>query len=341
MRLKVWFGPLVVLAVLLAGTGYWFWWQGAADRLAAGFDRWVEARRAEGIMIDHGPVDVGGFPYRLTLRLDNAAIALPGQPGAPEWSADRVEIYFQPWEKGHAVIGIEGQQRFGWDGPQGRRAANARTDSTYASLRFDDAGTPETFALDAREVKVTGDVPLQAMQRFQVHARANRGEDPDRPAGSLNLATHGDGITLAEGASPLGTDIAIARISTLVRPEPAGTTPEQLDAWRDAGGVIDILGLEITTKALGITGDGTVALDEQRRPEAAGVLVVRGAANLVDALAASGVVKPYAGVGLKIAIAAMERPDDKGTPTINLPWTIQNGELSALDIRLVKVAPLY
>lgn len=341
MRLKTWLGPAIVLAVVLAGIGYWNWWQGMAQRLETGFAAWVEARRAEGIDVDWSGRDIGGFPYRLTLGLDGIAVSAPARPGAPAWSARRLEVHFQPWERGHAIAGIAGRQSLAWSRGDIRHEAVLEAESTYASIRLDAAGGPETIALDAREVAVSGAVPVERMERFQLHVRFNHGEQPDRPAGSVNLGLHADGLRLREGVSPVGPDVSVARVSALARPFPGGFDPAAVDAWRDAGGVVDVLGLEVRTGALAVTGDGSVALDAARRPEAAGVLVVRGADAFVDALSATGVVQSYARIGLQIAIAALEKPDPDGGRSVSVPWSIQDGQLELLGLKLLRVQPLY
>lgn len=339
--LRRWIGPLVLLLVLGGGVGYWFYWNHLADGLRAGLDRWVADRRAEGIEVQHGPVEVSGFPYRLLLNVSAPTVSVPRQPAAPAWSADSLDIYFQPWNLRHVILQPQGAQQLGWDARDGRKATVIRSADTRISVRFDNAGRMETVATDMRELVADGDSPVRQAGRLQFHYRDNDGQAPDRPKDSANLALTGDDIVLASGLVPISDTYQQAALSILLRPVPNGTTPEALDAWRDASGVIDISRIAFLTDRLRVSGDGTVALDLNRRPEGAMTFVVHGADLFIDALTVQGRMSELARVGLRMAVSALEKTDEEGNRTVTLPLTVQDGIVSLLGFKLFPVPPTY
>lgn len=339
--LRRWIGPLILLLVLGGGVGYWFYWNHLAEGLRAGLDRWVADRRAEGIDVRHGPVEVSGFPYRLLLTVDSPAISVPRQPAGPSWSAASLDVYLQPWNLRHVILQPQGAQQLGWDAHDGRKATVIRSADTRISVRFSDAGRLETIATDIHEMVADGDSPVRQAGRLQFHYRDNDGQAPDRPKDSTNLALTGDDIMLTAGLVPIGDTYQQAALSVLLRPLPAGTTPAALDAWRDESGVIDVSRIAFLTDRLRVSGDGTVALDLNRRPEGAMTFVVHGADQFIDALTAQGRMSEIARVGLRMAVSALEKTDKEGNRTVTLPLTIQDGIVSLLGFKLFPVPPAY
>lgn len=339
--LRRWLGPMLLLALLAAGVGYWFFWNHLADNLKAGVDRWVTERQAEGMDISHGTVAVTGFPYRLLVSIDSPRLSAPQRPMAPSWATEQLDIYFQPWNLSHAILQPLGPQSLGWGPADARRTSVLQSADARISARFDSAGRLDTVAADMRDVVADGDSPLRRATRLQFHMRQNSGQSDDRPANSSNLAITGNDLMLMPGATPLGDSFDEAALSMLLRPLPRGLEPGQIDQWRDQGGVIDIDRIAFLKDQLRVSGDGSVALDLQNRPEGAMVFIVQGADQFIDALAAAGHMSDLARIGLRMAVSALEKTDKEGNRKVTLPFAIQNGTASLLKFKLFPVQPVY
>ncbi|ANK79708.1 MAG: hypothetical protein TEF_02040 [Rhizobiales bacterium NRL2] len=334
-----WIGPIILLAVVAAGVGYWFYWNALADGLERGFNRWVEQRRAEGVSVRHGAVEVTGFPYRLELHVAQPEIAAPRLNMAPEWSADEAVIYFQPWKRGHAIAETRGPQKLGWIEGGVQRRATVVAERALSSVRFTDRGRITRYDADLVQVEASGDLALRRAARLQSHGRLADAGDSGPPA--LELTFRGDEMRVDPAASPLGEAVDLARIAVTLAPMPESTAPSALDAWRDRGGVLEVNALDVRTGELAVTGDGTFALDAARRPEGAGVLQVFGAEAFVDALAAAGDLSGGAQLGLKLAIKALEQRDGEGRAVVRVPFSIQDGRVRLLEFGLFDAPPLY
>ncbi|MDF1722534.1 MAG: DUF2125 domain-containing protein [Minwuia sp.] len=340
-NLRRWFGPILLLAVLAAGIGYWFFWNHLADNLKTGVDRWVSARQAEGMDVAHGAVTVTGFPYRLLVSIDAPRLSAPEHPLAPSWGAEQLLVYFQPWNFSHAILQPIGPQPLAWGPADARKATLIQSNDARVSARFDAAGQIDNIAADLRDVVADGDSPLRQASRIQFHMRSNSGQSDDRPANSTNIALTGNDMVLLPDATPLGESFDEAAVSLLFRPLPAGTEPDQLDRWRDQGGVIDVNRIAFLKDKLRVSGDGTVALDLARRPEGAMVFIVQDADQFIDALAAAGEMSDLTRIGLRMAVSALEKTDKEGNRTVTLPLAVQNGMVSLLKFNLFPVPPVY
>jgi hypothetical protein len=334
---KRWFGPIALLLVLAVAGGYWFYWSTLADGLAKGFGRWADERRAEGMEVGHGAVEVTGFPYRLELRIAEPRVAAPQLTLAPEWSADGIVIYFQPWQRGRAIAEAQGPQRMGWREGTVRRNAIVTAEQALASFRFTDRGRITRFDADLKQVTASGALALRRADRLQSHGRLR----DLAGATALDLSVGGDAIEIDPEASPLGERIDTGLLALAFEPLPASTSPQALDAWRDAGGVLQITALELVTGQLSVRGTGTFALDRQRRPEGAASMTVRGADAFVDAVSAAGKLSGGARLGLRLGIAALESRDENGETVVRIPLGVQDGRLKILGIGLLRVDPVY
>lgn len=334
-----WVGPVIVLAVVAAGAGYWFYWQNLAEGLERGFHRWVEQRRAEGVSVRHGPVEVTGFPYRLELHVAQPALAAPRLTMQPKWSADELIVYFQPWKWGHAIADARGPQQFEWTEDGEARQATLVAEKALASVRFTDRGRITRYDGDITDAEISGDLPLRKAARLQSHGRLVEDAEGGKPA--LDLTLRGDELRVDPQASPVGEAIDLARISVRLDPRPDSTSPAALDAWRNDGGVMQVNAFDLRAGQLNVTGDGTFAIDDERRPEGAGVMQVFGADAFVDAVATAGKLSGGAQLGLKLGITALEERDAEGRSVVKVPFSIQEGRIKILNLGLFRAEPLY
>jgi hypothetical protein len=336
--MRRWVGIGIPLILIVGIGGYWFYWNALADGLQNGFERWVADRRAEGVEVSHGDAEVTGFPYRLELHIRKPDISAPKLNAQPSWSADKLVLFFQPYQRGHGIASVEGTQDIGWSEGTVRRNARMTADQFLASFRFTDQGQILRVDTDMRKVKLSGSVALRSADRLLSRAEYRQMED-GRTA--FDTKIRGEVLKVDPAASPLDEQIDLADFSFEWEPIPASTAPQDLDAWRDEGGVMQLSRMEIVAGDLSVTGDGTFALDPARRPEGAAALIVRGADAFVNAVAAAGQIGSGGRLGLRLAITALEETDKEGRRFVKVPIAIQEGRLKIMGVGLTRVRPLY
>lgn len=94
---------VIVLVIVLLGCG---WWVVAAYNLKNGVETWFADRQAEGWQADLGAVDLGGFPTRVSARLDQMDLADP-QSGLAMRLPD-MEISFRTAWPGDMRVNLPG-----------------------------------------------------------------------------------------------------------------------------------------------------------------------------------------------------------------------------------------
>lgn len=334
--------PYIVIATLvvllsLGWTGYWFW---IRDRLGGEIETWVAARRAEGIEIVDAGRHIGGFPLRLEVTVEQPRVS---QASLWSWSAPRLRIFIQPWNLTHVIFDLGSSQSVEWTEAGVARKAVLAEDRALASAQFSRDGRLQMAAVDLTKPVVT-DSALGDMgaERAQVHLRANHGETPNRPEGSFGLAIQIDKARLPPSTvTPLGPDIAMLKAVATIPPPLPPIDRRKLDAWREAGGVINVDQLDLTWGPLDGNANGTLTLDRQMRPLFSFGTEIRGFNPTVDAYAKAGLLKPNQASGLKMALTTLAKPDAKGRPTAQIPIAAQDGRLFIGPFGVANLLPLF
>lgn len=226
--MRRWRGLLAALVPLAAGIGgYWLYWRAAADDFA---DK-VEA-------LTGAPAAIGGFPYRLSARIEGLALAR-GEAASVRFDAGRAALDTQPLREGLYVghfTDVRLTARLG--GLKTARTAIAAP-AARASLRTDESGLVERFSARFRTANVELgwlDGAVGASE-LELHMR----ETPNA------AATHGPTPPVQAEARIAGTFAAGAVHMALVIPVKitAEAPLASLSAWRD-GGTVEIDGARLT-----------------------------------------------------------------------------------------------
>jgi hypothetical protein len=322
---------IVAAALAAAWSGVWFLVAGTIEsRVRA----WAEAERAQETRIAFGGLAVDGFPMRWRLVATDYEIAREG-PAPHVLGGARFEALIVPWDLAAVPLRLPGPQRLE------RRAAGSapgyalriEAERPDAVLRLSPDGRARALDLDfggitAALPEIPGPVTASRL-RIAV-------AETDPPATAtrefLTLAFGIEDLVLPRDvALPFAPTIRTARLELALRGARAtsGTPAERVIAWRDSGGVLELLRLELDWEPLRVDGDGTMALDARNRPQAALALRIAGHQDLLDILVRTRrLPAPQAAIFRGLA-AGMARPNPvTGRQEITLPVTAQDGRLS-------------
>ena len=343
------FWPRTLLAVLVLGAAalalHALAWRWVGGQMETGLRAWAQAQRAGGWRVQYDTPVRGGWPLSATLTVPQFRIA--GRAGALggefEWHMPRLELRVSAPLLDRVVAEPRGSQR----------------------LRF---GTTEIpFAADRLEFVVPFE-PGAAVRRMTIHAERVRAGTPEGPAELRALQAHlearssatdaeaalavtltSNGLDLPLGLlqnpsiAALGRRVeALALDGALSGPIPlSDSIADRAEAWREGGGTLEIREAMLGWGAVRGTLRMTLTLDESMQPMGAGQVQVSGAADLVRALVAAGVVAPRSGQAATLAIGLMARPPEGGgPPRLDLPVTLEDRRLAVGPIRLLRFAPI-
>jgi hypothetical protein len=347
MRFYVLAGAVVALIAAYSA----FWWSVAAA-VPQGIDAWAARERARGREVDLPPVEVGGYPFAISVRLPRVAYGMPDAKGAPRYAADAVTVMARPWNLRHLVARIDGAQTLSWvptpDAP--RREARVEAERAMASVvSRDDRVRRIAVDLTAPRLDLTGAPGPVTASRLKVHfqvpdapAEPPSGSNPTAPV-TLALAVEAEAIKLPAGDDlVLGPEIARIGIGLgLTGPMPPDGSRAAVAAWRDAGGTLELQHFDLAWGRLAADGTGTLALDEAMRPLGALSFKMAGWEALVDQAVAWRALDAKGGGIAKTALGllAVGTSDERGR--LPVPLTFQDGRILLGPAPVGRVEPLF
>jgi hypothetical protein len=337
---------LAALAVLVgAHAALWRW---GTARLASGFDGWAEAARAQGWTVSSGEKNAGGWPLAVELSVPALVVsgALPDMPVPLTWHAERVVVRVGLLHPRQLLLLPEATEtlRLGEDADVPFTA-----DRLVVTVPLDPGEPPSSADLAATNLRVgtarDGAAAALTVALLAGHAAWETAARPGESAVHFALSAEEIGVPspMPGGASALGPRIASLALQGSLH----GTLPPLADlaaraaAWRDGGGSLELVQVALGWGPLGVTGNATLALDEQLQPTGSGTLHLRGQNEALDALAAGHVVTPAAArvAGAMLGLLA-HAPPGGGRPEVDVPLTLRERTLSVGRIPLVRVPEL-
>lgn len=331
---------IVVAILLLAFIGFAVYWWIAVDRLRAGIVETREQLAAFGIAVEHGEPEIGGFPISLTLALPNPVVTLPDGTRivGPEVLEGRVRL----WNL--ESVSLEGPGRYELYLPQGDLVFES--EDAVMTLELE-GGLVDALSLRLVSAAITNRATAQTLAAEKLSLSLER--ILPRPGGQdTAFALQLEGLPLPAGATEtaavMGERIALLALAGRFEgPLFPGGEPRQIAAqWRDAGGILDLERIALAWGRLGISGAGTLTLDESFRPLGAFSLRTLGLPALVAKLGESGVLDAETAATLAAALEARsEGTDDSGRTVVTLPMTAQDGVLTLGEVEVGPLRPLF
>lgn len=344
------FLPYILLALVVVGwSGAWFWIRGRAD---GEIDAWMAREAAAGRTWNCQDRSLTGFPFRLELRC--AAVTLSRSDGRFRLGpATAVAQIYQP-----RLVVFESQGPFHVE--QGDLTGDASWTALQGSFHAAAEGfTRASLVVDGPKVNVSGAEPQPISvtgRHLELHARPSPARFESDGAVDVNLQLAEAAVpaldALAGSSAPVDAslDATIGRATVLG----TGAVAKELEKWRRAGGLLQIVSLSLAKGDQHIQARGQIALDEAHRP--AGQIDLRAAG--VDALIGSVVGQRFGSkegalvgqlVGGLLGLGrGAPRPDQapagSGPPLKPLPpLKLVDGQVlfSGFPIPNLRIPPLY
>lgn len=332
-KLRGRFGLILALLVALPPAGYALWWWQAARAVENGVLAWIGEQRANGALVEHGGLSVGGFPFTLRAVLEAPHLATRGA----EWRGARLVAEAAPWNPAQVALTLPGEHRLtlvqAGQPPLDVTARGGGTGHAVWTL----TGTVEQLRLSFTDLTAqAADLPVP-IASLDISA-AQPGEPPSEHTGTgLTVGVIAHDVTLPDSAPPaLGRDVKRAEVSARVLGRPPRPEPVSLAAWSRDGGTVELDRLSLDWGPLALALNGTLALDGDLQPQAALTADIRGAPAVLAAM--KPMMRPNDAAMARTVLAMLSRPTGPGgEPVITAPVTLQN---RALFLGPLKVASL-
>jgi len=330
-----------LLLVILAGA-YGAVWFTNASLLRAGVERWIAERRAEGVTIETAPPALVGFPAKLAVRLGNVSVATPVAKGGWRWHAGNVDVVASPLSISRISLDLSGMHDIsgGWI-PKSEPLHLASTRAQLGLVIGRDGQVSESrFTASGLAASWPG------TDSALIHADAVdavvslAGNHGATPAVTSHLVLGLENLSLPPLPAPLTPTLRKLSLTADVDgPVTAGPLPQVLEAWRSAGGAIDVKDLSLDWPPLFIAGNGTAALDENLQPMGAFTTRVSGLDAVIDAVAVKNGLDQRATELAKGVIGLLSQNGPNGREA-HVSVTVQNRMVSVGPLQLLEVPPV-
>ena len=268
---------IATILLLVAHTATWYVVTG---QIADAIPGVIAAAGQDGWRIATGAPHRAGWPTRADIRLDGIAATREFGATSLRWTAETLDLAITPTAPGTLVATPSGPQSLSSGG-----APPLAIDATAITVRI-------PLIPAASDASMTADTTGLSLRW------------PNGPTLSVaNARAQWDGLALtlaATGLTPTPAmappfngpaDLAVRIVATA--PFPQAPSPAQSAAlWQHANGQAQLREFTLHLAALSADGSGEGGLDSQLQPEARATLRVTGAAQVLDAAAAAGLVAP-------------------------------------------------
>jgi hypothetical protein len=348
------FGLLAVPVVLLLAD--FLVWHATVQRLRDGFATASQTLRDGGWVIAAGAVTAEGWPFAARLRIADFALSAPDALPVRDlaWRSGALTLQVALVDPHALTIGAAGAQTLRL-GDRGELAVTAERLDAMLPLQAD--SPPGSAHISARhlDAALTGASPSPRLGigaldlQLDLHptaapdapalAYALTAEDidlPDRPVTQDQPATAHQPATLWA----LGRTVALLRLDGTITGMPPAAMPlaAALATWRDGGGGIAVHAATLHWGPLAVTGSATLSLDQALQPMGTGTARMTGQDAALDAMAASGAIKPAAALAAKAVLGLLGTPATAGDPaSVEVPLTLQDRTLEMGRIPLQRL----
>jgi hypothetical protein len=313
-------------------------WRWAVGTVTQQYGLWVQQVRSQGLVVTAGTPERTGWPFAAQIRLPDVSLVATArdQAASVSWTSEHILLGVALLHPRTLVIHFEGIEhvRLG-QGPE----VSFMADRLQATVPLE-PGAP------AREVDISGanvraDMPVggtggaggMTIALLSLHGASKPAATQGEPA--LSFAGSAQDIGLPPQAAgkawPLGPRIASISIEgALNGPLPQVADPvAKATGWRDGGGTLQISRFAIGWGPLGLNGSATLALDEHMQPMGTATAHIIGESEVLDAMAASGVITQRAALATKAFLGLMTKePEGGGPPQVDVPLTLQDRKLA-------------
>jgi hypothetical protein len=323
---------VVLLLLFVLFGGYTALWFVIADRMRDEIVQWAAREREHKLDVSWENLRVGGYP--LAFRIEAGGLRLrdlmPGR--AAEARAPLMQASAHPWNFRSWAIAL----------PAGLTAISGPAEAPRATLTAQTVSG--TVVRDAEhDVAITLDLDHPVFDSGErVGAReaiisASVPQEPPRthtePALSLAVETYD--LQIPKVPAPFrGAVDEFAFGLTVLGPVPNLPPRQAAEAWRDAGGTIEVEKIAARSGDLAVTGSGTVALDREMQPEAAFSGSVQGYDKLIAGLTEAGILPPGGSALARLGLSLLAKPGANGQSQIKTSFTMQNGEMLLGPLKL-------
>jgi hypothetical protein len=302
-------GIVLGLAVLFYGA-VWLW---AWSRLESQIDRAIAEHEEAGGEFSAAELTVGGFPFSLGAVAEELVLV---QPDGVTWRTPRLTARSRLWSLDRIDLTAEEGLEMAAPTTLGATPLAATSRRAGGEIDHDFGRTAPVMRLRLEDVLI--EPPVGEAARADRVALTVVGADPEAgPEGEMAIGVDAAMVSLPHAAR-IGLDQRIDEVGVtlaLVGPPPPALQEPALALWQQAGGLIRVDRLHLLWGELGLSGEGTLRLDDSLQPVVRLETEVRGLSQALAGLTQSGTLSLGAAAAIGLGFGMLGGGgQDGGTP---------------------------
>jgi hypothetical protein len=322
----------IALLVVLFGT-YAAYWRIVAGHITDGLVAWQQSMRPRKLDASWQQLRVTGFPFAFRIELDDASLRNGALSPAPELHLPVLTGSAHPWDFADWRLAAPAGLSAGLAAAGRRPPLKLTARGGEGTVSVGPAGNGWLWlSLRHVEAEAGAQIPIDRAMAWITLPGTPPRKDTDP---GLTLALDLRGVHVAAPPQSFSSTIdELAFAATVNGAMPDGPLLPALARWRDAGGTVELHNLKIAWGGLGVSANGTVALDQNLQPMAAFSGGIEGFATILSALVDADRLDAEEAALAQIALSALAKPGADGKPQIKTAFTIQDGKMYLGPARL-------
>jgi hypothetical protein len=333
MRRSTRLGSVAVLVLLVLFGAYAVYWWVVAGQIADGLVAWRQSEKTHKIDASWQSLRVAGFPFAFRVEIRNATFRDRAWNPGPELKLARLNGTVRPWDFDAWHLAASDGLSADLAPSGGRPALRLAAKSGEGTVAPGSQGVTSIW-MKLRDIsgEAGARIPVKSADAWITLPAKPAHKDTDP---SLGLAVAMRQVGVSTPPAEFGKIIdELALGVTLKGAVPEGPLPQAVAAWRDAGGTIEVDNLHLQWGGLGVSANGTFALDQRLQPVAAFASGIEGFGAILTALVAADQMTPEQASLVQIALNMLAKPGPDGKPQLTAPFTIQDGKMYLGPARL-------
>ncbi len=325
----------VAAAVVVLAVAYTVAWHGLALRLEGILEEAAAPSPKKDWHASWTRLEAGGFPFSMRMTAYQPIIVWGRGGEEVTWQAPELVINTNPVNPSGVSLVLPERQDLFLETPTRRHAVGIALSRGSVAFGFA-SGEVDAVDIGLEDVTVTSGTgtALAAAGTVDLVSTSDvEGEDRDVFLEVTDLMIGGEAAERVERG--------LARMRVVGAVPRRGTARERVDAWRRAGGYVDLGELVLVWPPVAAQGQGRLALDRDNRPIGALRLEVVGYREIIMALAQAGEVRQDQADIVAAALDFMAGPPVDGQRRIDVDLSMQHGRLTIGPFTVMRLAPLW
>jgi len=301
----------ILFLAILAYAGIWYTVAFQAEKdVAALLSSW----RNQGLKVEHGKIEHGGFPYRITVGVKNLSVGT--RASGLRVDTKNLQLISHVWTPQHWLVEASGLVATAAKG-----STQITSNTLIASYRVHDDGTT-LVAFDNTATQGFSIIKLFGMdtvtpEKWQFFLRF--GEDANKTQSGLYSAR-----SLSFKVTSSNEGLSLDMIGGISGPTIRDWSKEYLINWSFEGGLLEVDSAVLTAKDSQLKGNASLTLDDNFMPLGSASLNLTGNATISSILEAMG----------------LQTITPLHTQNGPISVMLQNGELSVNGVTALKLKPV-